>query len=118
MKKPILIAIAVLIAGTAFADDQVFRSGPTIGPLAELTPAERAKFREHWNSLPPEQRAAIRNKLREEWQGLPPEQRQQTGQQLLEQMHYRQAGPGAPSPGQGGWSGGDRGYGQGYGTRP
>lgn len=118
MKRLIPIAVAVLIAGTAFADDSVFLRGQTIGPVAELTPAERAKFREHWNTLPPEQRAAIRSKLRQEWQGLPPEERQQTGQQLLEQMRYRQNGPGGLSPGQGGGPGDDRGFGQGYGTRP
>ena len=118
MKRIIPFAVAVLIAGTAFADDSVFLRGQTIGPVAELTPAERAKFREHWNSLPPDQRAALRSKLRQEWQGLPPEERQQAGQQLLEQMRYRQNGPGGASPAQGGWPGGDRGYGQGYGTRP
>lgn len=107
-QKLILAVLTALAAGTALADG---RAASPIGPLAELTPDQRALFRERWREMSPEQRDAVRNKLRQEWQGLPPEQRQQRSQEVFERMHGRQL------DGQGRDGSRDQGYGQGYGTR-
>lgn len=111
-QKLILAVLTALAAGTALADGRAVPAASPIGPLAELTPDERALFRERWREMSPEQRDAVRNRLRQEWQGLPPEQRQQRSQEIFERMRGRQLN------GQGQDQTGDRGYGQGYGTRP
>ncbi|TCJ16340.1 hypothetical protein EZJ19_05420 [Parasulfuritortus cantonensis] len=115
--KLILTALAVLATGTAFAADRsgfgdpVF-SGQVIGPVADWGSDERARFRNQWEQLPPDQREAMRYQLRQEWDNLPPEARQKRRNELMNRMEERQGGrrPEAQDD--------DSGYGQGYGTRP
>jgi hypothetical protein len=54
--------------------------------LAQMTPEERRRLRERWESTPPEERAAIRRELRERVQNVPPEQREQIRSRLIEHM--------------------------------
>jgi hypothetical protein len=112
--KLLFVTAAMLAAGSAIANDRNVFVGRPVAVVAELTPEERAWFREHWREMPPEQREALRNRLRQEWQSLPPEERQKRREQLLERMRERRdAGTHGP-----GWRDFDQGYGQGYGTRP
>jgi hypothetical protein len=115
-RKLILAAVAMLAAGAAMAHDRnTFAGQPfnsvTIGPVAELTSDDRARFRERWREMPPEKREVIRDRLRQDWQGLPPEDRQKRRQELMERMRDRGD---RPSPAR---DRRDEGFGQGYGTR-
>jgi len=110
--KLILITVTILATGTAAASGPGIFTGQSIGPVAELSPDERARFRERWQEMPPEQRDAVRNRLRQGWRDLPPEQRQARRQNLIERGPDRGNAPPA------GRDRRDRGYGQGYGTRP
>lgn len=111
-RKLILTALAILATGSAFAGDQFFLSGQTIGPVAELSAEERARFRDRWQQLPADERDAVRRQLRREWDTVPPEARPQQRRELMQRLE-RQPDPRGPSQ-----SGYDDGYGQGYGTRP
>jgi predicted Fe-S protein YdhL (DUF1289 family) len=111
-QKLILATAAMLAAGTAMADGPGTFSGQSIGPVAELTPDERARFRERWREMPPEQREAVRDRLRQNWQNLPPEERQKRRQELIEHAH--ESGNEPPPRDR---HKRDEGFGQGYGTR-
>ncbi len=112
-QKLILLTAAMLVTGEALANGPGGFSGHAIGPVAELTPDERARFRERWQEMPPGQRDAVRNRLRQDWHSLPPEERQKRRQDLIERGPDR----GNPPPSGRDRNDRDRGYGQGYGTR-
>lgn len=110
-RKLILTALAVLASGTAFAGERPFFTGQYIGPVAELSAEERARFRDRWQQLPADERDAMRRQLRQDWDNVPPEARQQRRKELMyrleerrDQRHKNQDGA-------------NDGYGQGYGTR-
>ncbi len=111
-QKLILATAVMLAAGTAMANERGAFSGPSVGPVAELTPDERARFRERWQEMPPEQREAVRDRLRQDWQKLPPEERQNRRQELMERRNDRGDGPSPRDRRKR-----DEGFGQGYGTR-
>jgi hypothetical protein len=113
IQKLILVTFTMLAAGAAMANDPGAFLGQSIGPVAELTPDERARFRERWREMPPDQRDAVRDRLRQDWQNLPPEERQRRRQDLMGPM--RDHGD-AAQPGHGRHYR-DEGFGQGYGTR-
>lgn len=112
-RKVILTALVCLATGSALADDsRVFGDRP-LGPVAELSPDERAWLRERWQRLPPEDRESLRRELREKWDELPPEERQQRRKELknkLEERHDRRHSQDDDRR--------EEGYGRGYGSRP
>jgi hypothetical protein len=111
-RKLILTALAVLATGSALADPMPVFSGRYIGPVAELSAEERARFRDRWQQLPAEEREAMRRKLRQDWEAMPPEARQQQRRELMNKLEERRDRRGQSSQ-----DDYEAGYGQGYGTR-
>lgn len=109
------VTLAVMAAGAAQADVTIVFTGQVIGPVAELTPQERAWFRQRWQELPPEEREALRRKLRQDWTDVPPEVRQKQRLELMEKMDGKRDVRRLRERDQYELK---EGYGQGYGTRP
>jgi hypothetical protein len=114
---PTLLAltVATLAAGGAHADVTVVFTGQVIGPVAELTPQERAWFHQRWQELPPDEREMLRRKLRQDLPDTPPEVRQKRREELMERMDGKREIRRQRERDQ---YEVEQGYGQGYGTRP
>lgn len=110
-RKLILTALAALAVGNAWAGDFPVFTGQTIGPVAELSAEERARFRDRWQQLPANERDAVRRQLRQEWDTMPPEARPQQRRELMQRLEKWPDRRGQ-NP-----DDADNGYGQGYGSR-
>lgn len=62
------------------------KEGRSHDRLAELSPEQRAEFRQKWQSLPPKEREALLRKLKQQWREVPPEERQKQRVELIQRM--------------------------------
>lgn len=78
-----------------------------VGPMADRSRDERAKFRARGQELSPQEEEAMLRELRQQWREVPPEARQQQRYELMERLRDRQRGRQEQ----------EEGYGQGYESR-